>query len=146
MKTIIAAFTAVAFVTGGSAGCSSEQPPVKLKHGVLPVGAARLTIDGNDAGTTDSVHCAAVGSMTTIQTGDNSAGATIGLSNAQKLTVEFVRIRNLNGFSGDYNLGLEGDAVAALTQSTYHIAGTALGYAPGAIAPAAQQFAIEVTC
>jgi lipoprotein LpqH len=147
MKTITVAVTVAALVTGGSAGCSSGPPPAKPRHGVLPAGTARLTIDGNDAGTTGSVECAAVDSVTTIRTGDNSAGVTVGLSNAAKLTVDYVRIRNLNGFSGDYNLGLVGDAAAAaLTESTYHITGAAFGFKGDAIAPTTQQFAIEVTC
>ena len=42
------------------------------------------------------------------------------ISNAGKLTVEFVRIRNLDGFSGDYNRGLAGgDATVTLTDNTY---------------------------
>jgi ipoprotein LpqH len=144
---MIVTVTVAALVTGGSAACSSDPPPAKPKRGVLPPGTARLTIDGNDAGTTGSVECAAVDSRTTIRTGNDSSGVTVLLSNAAKLTVEFVRIRNLNGFSGDYNLGLGNEAAAALTESTYHITGTALGYrSPESIAVAPQQFAIEVTC
>jgi lipoprotein LpqH len=57
MKTTIAAVTFAALVTGGSAGCSSGPARVTPKHGVLAPGTARLTIDGNDAGTTRSVRC-----------------------------------------------------------------------------------------
>jgi hypothetical protein len=146
MKTTIVAVTIAALVTGGSAGCSSGSANVKPKRGVLPPGTARLTINDNDAGTADSVQCSVVDSSTTIRTGDPTAGVMVLLSNAARLTVEFVRIRNINGFSGDYNLGLGGDAAAALTDSTYHITGTALGYSPKSIAPATQRFTIEVTC
>lgn len=147
MKSMIVAVTVAALVAGGCAGCSSDPPPAKPKRGTLPPGTARLTIDGNDAGTTKSVECAAVGSRTTIRTGDDKSGVTILLSNRAKLTVELVRIRNVDGFSGDYNLGLGDEATAALTESTYHISGTALGYrSPESIAVDTQPFAIEVTC
>jgi hypothetical protein len=147
MKAMIVAVTVAALVTGGSAGCSSGPPPAKPKRGVLPAGTAHLTIEGNDAGTTGAVECATAGSMTTIRTGDNNAGVTVGLSNKIRLTVDYVRIRNLNGFSGDYNLGLEGDqATAALTDSTYHINGTAFGFKQESIAPTTQQFVIAVAC
>jgi ipoprotein LpqH len=143
MKTMVAAVVAVACVL---AGCSSDHP-AKLQHGVLSPGTAQLTIDGNDAGKIGSVQCAAVATRTTIRTGDDNAGVTVQLSNATKLTVELVRIRNMDGFSGDYNLGLGGDdAAAALTESTYHITGTAFGYRSEAIAPTKQQFAMQVAC
>jgi ipoprotein LpqH len=145
MKTTIVAASFAVLVVGASAGCSSE-PPAKLKAGVLPPGTAQLTIDGNDAGQTRSVQCAAVGSRTTIRTGDDHAGVTVMLSNAEKLTVELVRIRNMDGFSGDYNLGLGGDAAALLTDSTYHITGTAFGYRSASIAPTRQQFTMQVAC
>jgi lipoprotein LpqH len=144
---MIVAVTVAALMGGGSAGCSSDPPPAKAKRGTLPPGTARLTIDGNDARTSESVQCAAVGSRTTIRTGDDKSGVTVLLSNRAKLTVELVRIRNLDGFSGDYNLGLGDEATAALTESTYHISGTALGYrSPQSSAVATQPFAIEVTC
>lgn len=145
MKAPIVAVNIAALLIVGSAACSSGPPHANPKRGVLPPGTARLTID-NDAATTESVQCAAVDSSTTMRTGDNTAGAMVMISNSKKLTVEFVRIRNLNGFTGDYNRNLEGDASAALTDATYHITGTALGYTPKSIAPTQHPFAIEVAC
>lgn len=146
MRPRILAVAVAAMVFIGSVGCSSDPAPAKPKRGVLPPGTAQLTIDDADAGTTQTVRCAAVGPSTTIRTGDGNAGATVMLSTAAKLTVEFVRIRNLNGFSGDYNVGLGGDAVAALTDATYHVTGTALGYSPNSIAPNTHPFTFEATC
>jgi ipoprotein LpqH len=147
LKYMIVAVTVAALMAGGSAGCSSDPPPAKPKRGTSPPGTARITIDGKDAGTTTSVECGAVGSRTTIRTGDETSGVTILLSDQSRLTVELVRIRNLDGFSGDYNAGLGDQATAALTESTYHISGTALGYrSPESIAVATQPFAVEVTC
>jgi hypothetical protein len=146
MKTTVVAVTIAALVTGGSAGCSSGPPPVKPKHGVLPPGTARLTIDGSDAGTTGSVQCGAVNYLTTIRTGDDAAGSTVMVSSRGKLSVEFVRIRNLNGFSGDYNRSLDGSAAVGLTEATYNITGTVRGYGPTSIAPTTKPFTIEVSC
>ena len=70
-------------------------------------GTAKLTIDGKDLPTTRVVHCAPPEQyMTTITTGDDASGATVMVSNAGRLTVELVQIRNLNGFTGGYNRGL----------------------------------------
>jgi hypothetical protein len=146
MRNRILALAVAAMVIAGSAGCSSDRPPAKLKHGVLSPGTARLTIDGADAGETHSVQCAAVGPSTTIRMGDNDTGATMMLSTKVRLTVEFVRIRNENGFSGDYNVGLGDDATVALTEATYHVNGTAMGYAPDSIAPRKHTFAVEAAC
>ncbi|MCV7035916.1 lipoprotein LpqH [Mycobacterium heckeshornense] len=68
------------------------------------------------------------------------------MSNAGPLTVKFVRIRNLSGVTGDYNLGLEGDATIAMNGATYDITGAVLGYSPTAIAPMKQSFRIKVSC
>ena len=146
MKTTIVAVAVAALVTGGSAGCSSGPPPMKPKNGVVPPGTARLSIDGKDAGTTGVVHCVAIESLTTIKTGDDAAGATALLSDKGKLTVEFVRIRNVNGFSGDSNQGLDGNAAVTMTDATYRITGTVRGYTTTSIAPTTEPFTIEVAC
>jgi hypothetical protein len=145
VKNRIVVVTAAMLAFGGTAGCSSEPAHSKLMRNALPPGTAHLTIDGEDAGTTGA-ECAAVEWLTTIKIGEESSGATVLVSNAEKLTVELVRIRNLDGFTGNYNLNLEGDAAVALHGATYHITGTALGYVPTAIAPTTQPFKIEVAC
>lgn len=136
---------AVLTIAGGSA-CSSEnstRPP----PGTLPPGTAQLTIDGTDLPVIQAVHCAPPEQYsTTIKTGDAASGLTAMVSKAAKLTVEFVRIRNLNGFTGDYNRGLGGDATVSLTQNTYRIAGAALGYGPKSPEPTREPFTIQVSC
>jgi lipoprotein LpqH len=143
VKNGIVVITAAALVV---AGCSSGTPPFKAAPGVLPPGTAEVTIDGRHADTNGAVQCAPVGSSTTITAGDESSGATVMVSEGKRLTVEFVRIRNLNGFTGDYNLGLEGDAAVALTRSTYLVTGTALGFNPKSIKPTTHPFTIQVAC
>jgi hypothetical protein len=68
------------------------------------------------------------------------------VSQKGKLAVEFVRIRNLNGFSGDYNLNLDGSAAVSLTDNTYDITGTVRGFGPTSIAPTTTPFTIKVAC
>jgi ipoprotein LpqH len=113
----------------------------------VPAGTANLTIDGKEIPATRAVDCApAEQSFTTIRTGDDASGATVMISNAGKLTVEFVRIRNLNGFTGDYNRGLGGDATVTLTEATYQIGGAAHGYGPNSPEPTTAPFTIKVSC
>lgn len=146
MKNRFALVAAAALIIGGSAGCSSEAS-AKQAPGTLPPGAAQLTIDGKELPTSRSVECAPPEkSLTTITTGNDGSGATMMVSNAGKLTVEFVRIRNLNGFSGDYNRGLGPDATVTLTANTYQISGAAFGYGPNSPEPTTEPFTIKVAC
>jgi lipoprotein LpqH len=146
MNNVVVVVASAALVVVGGVGCSSEPAPFKPARGVLRPGTAYITVDGERAATSGAVRCAAFGSLTTIEAGDESSGATVMVSGADRFTVKFVRIRNLNGFTGDYNLGLDGDAAVALTDATYHITGTALGYSPKSIEPTTRPFKIEVAC
>ena len=145
MKNSVALIAAAALMIGGGAACSSN--PAKRAPGTLLPGTAQLTIDGKELPPTGAVDCApAEEYLTTITTGSEGSGVTVMVSNAGKLAAEFVRIRNLNGFTGDYDRHLGGDATVALTESTYHIAGTAFGYGPKSPVPTTQPFTIEVAC
>jgi len=145
---VVLTIAAAALLIGGSAACSSEGLSAKQEPGTLAPGTAKLTIDGKDLPTTRVVHCAPPEQyMTMITTGDDASGATVMVSNAGRLTVELVRIRNLHGFSGDYNRGLGGgDATVALTESTYNIAGAASGYDTKSPEPTTAPFTIKVSC
>jgi lipoprotein LpqH len=147
VKNGVAFIAAVALVIGGSAACSSGDLSAKREPGTLPPGTAQLTIDGKDLPTTRAVQCAPPEQyLTTITTGNDASGATVMVSNAGKLTIEFVRIRNLNGFTGDYNRGLGGNATVALTDNTYQIAGAAFGYGTESPEPTTVPFTIKVSC
>lgn len=146
MKHRVVVAAAAVLVIGGAASCSSGPMPLKSEPGTLPPGAAQLTIDGKDTSTSEAVQCSTVDSLTTITTGADSSGATVMVSNAEELTVEFVRIRNLSGFTGNYNRGLEGSATAAMTGPMYNIAGAALGYTAKSTERMAEPFAIKVSC
>jgi hypothetical protein len=146
VKNRVALIAAAALMIGAAA-CSSGSPSAKQAPGTLPPGTAQLTIDGKELPPTHAVDCAPPEKyLTTITAGNDASGVTVMVSNAGKLAAEFVRIRNLNGFNGDYDRGLGGDATVALTESTYHIAGTAFGYGPKSPVPTTAPFTIEVAC
>jgi ipoprotein LpqH len=147
VKNRVALIAAAALMIGGAAACSSGNPSAKQPPGTLPPGTAQLTIDGKQLPLIRAVECApAEEYLTTITAGNDASGVTVQVSNAGKLAAEFVRIRNLNGFTGDYDRGLGGDATVAVTESTYHIAGTAFGYGPQSPVPTTEPFTIEVAC
>ena len=145
VKNRVALIAAAALIIGGGAACSS--PSAKRAPGTLPPGTAQLTVDGKELPPTRAVECAPPEEyLTTITTGSEASGVTVMVSDKGKLAAEFVRIRNLNGFTGDYDRHLGGDATVALTESTYHIAGTAFGYGPKSPVPTTHPFTIEVAC
>jgi ipoprotein LpqH len=147
VKNRVALIAAAALMIGGSAACSSGGVSAKQAPGTLPPGTAQLTIAGNEPSTIRAVECAPPEkSLTTITTGTDASGATLMVSNAGKLTVEFVRIRNVNGFTGDYDRGLGADATVALADNTYQIAGAAFGYGPKSPEPTTEPFTIKVSC
>lgn len=146
VKNRVALIAAAALIIGGGAACSFGNHSAKRAPGTLIPGTAQLTIDGKELPPTGAECAPPEEYLTTITTGSEASGVTVMVSNKGKLAAEFVRIRNLNGFSGDYDRHLGGDATVALTDSTYHIAGTAFGYGPSSPRPTTQPFTIEVAC
>lgn len=145
MKNLVIFATAAMFI-GGVVGCSSDPTPASSKGGELTPGTAKLTVSGNEAATVKAVHCWTIESSTMITTGTDTSGATAMVSNAQKPVVEFVQVRNVDGFTGDYNLGLGGDARVTMTGRTYEIAGTAKVYGPTSVQRTTEPFALKVSC
>ena len=129
------------------AGCSSGPPEYQPAPGTLVAGTAQMTVNGQGAGTTDSVQCMALGSLTIIKTGDDASGVTAYVSNKDQLTAESVAIRDLGGFTGSYNAGLGDTANVAMTGRTYDISGTAEGFDTDS--PSFRNsgtFAVKVSC
>ncbi len=127
-------------------GCSSA-PEYQPAAGTLTAGPAQITVNGQDAGTTEAVACDSTGGLTTITTGDQTAGVTAMISNADQLVAESVSINNLGGFTGSFNAGLGGPAEVTMTDQTYHISGTADGFDTDT--PSFRKsgtFSIEVAC
>jgi hypothetical protein len=129
------------------AGCSSEPPAYEPAPGTLVAGTAQVTVNGQDAGTTEAVQCSATGPLTTITTGDQQSGVTAMVSNQDELVAESVGIRNLGGFTGSYNDGLGGTAEVTMTGRTYHITGTADGFETASPSfRTSGTFAVVVSC
>lgn len=145
VKNGASAIAVAAMTLGAVVGCSSAPPAAKPERGTLPAGAAQISVQGKDA-TTEEVHCLRLDTLTVITTGTDTTGATVMVSNAGKPVVEFVRVRNLSDFTGDYNLGLEGDATVAMTGPTYHIDGKVRGFSGTSVETTTEPFAINATC
>jgi lipoprotein LpqH len=129
------------------AGCSSGPPDYEPAPGTLVAGTAQVTVNGQDAGTTEAVQCDSTGPLTTITTGDQTAGVTAMVSNQDELVAETVTIRDLGGFTGSYNAGLGGEAEVTMTGRTYDITGTADGFNTDSPSfRVSGTFAIKVSC
>jgi lipoprotein LpqH len=142
----ISVAAAAVLVISVAAGCSSgtAAPP---RPGVLAPGTAVLTVSGKDVGTTYAVRCESIDWMTTIKTKLQASGVSAMLSNANRLKAEFVRLHNLDGFTGSYERELQGEANVTMTGPTYHITGAALGFSnakPHELT--AETFTVTVSC
>lgn len=125
MRTALLATAATALAL---TGCSSGAPEFQPGPGMLVAGTAQVTVNGENAGTTDLVQCESTGTLTTITTGDDASGVTAMVSNKDQLTAESVAIRDLGGFTGSYNAGFGDTAKVTMTGRTYDITGTADGF------------------
>jgi lipoprotein LpqH len=142
VKKGVCTVAAATLMIAGCADKAATPPP-----GVLPPGTAVLSIDGKDVGQTYSVRCQTIDWMTRIHTGIDTSGAHAMVSNAGKLEAEFVRLQDLDGFTGSYEHELQGEAKVTMTGATYHITGAALGFnksEPTRLK--AETFTIKVSC
>ena len=142
MKKGVCTVAAATLMIAGCADKAATPPP-----GVLSPGTAVLSIDGKDVGKTYSVRCESIDWMTRIHTDLHASGVSAMLSNADKLKAEFVRLEDLDGFTGSYEHALQGEAAVTMTGPTYHITGAALGFnnsEPTRLK--AETFGIEVSC
>ena len=114
------------------AGCSSPPPEYQPPPGALIAGTAQVTVNGQDAGVTDSVKCDSAGSLMMMTTGypddPDGSGISAMMTSADELVVREVGIRDLGGFTGSFNDGLGGEATVTMTGRTYDIQGTADGF------------------
>ena len=140
----IAAASAL-LVAGGIAGCSSPSP-VAPPRGTLPAGTAQVTINDTGMGTTNAVSCTVVGPLTTIRTGDDSAGTTSVVDNTHGLTMQSAEISNLAGFAGSYWADLGTPAKVEITGRTYLMTGSATGFKADSPIRTTETFSIRVAC
>lgn len=137
--------TAATVVMIGGVGCSVGRS-TSLAAGPLPAGTAQVTM-GNNEPLEILARCApAERHFTTITAGGDAGDVMLMVSNTDRLALEFVRIRNVEGFNGDFNRGLGDDATITRTENTYDIAGSALGYHAQSSDPVIEPFTMKVVC
>jgi hypothetical protein len=109
----------LAAVVVSTAGCGSSQ--------TTPRRAARLTIDG-DTHTTRPPACRQDQMYRTIDIPDHDGGVeAVVLLSGYRAMPQWVKIRNVDGFTGSFWQGGVGDAHGDLTNDVYTIAGSAYG-------------------
>jgi lipoprotein LpqH len=140
---VVAAGIVSAVVLGG---CSSPQPAA-LPPGSLPPGTAEVRINGTDAGTSHSVRCQTIGAVTAITTGDDSSGSASAIDSSEEPTVQFVKVRNLGGFTGSYWADLDPAGEVRATSNTFVLTGSANGFnESNPSARVSSTYSIRVAC
>jgi len=111
---------AVALVLAATiAGCGAAE--------TIPRHAARLTIDGNTH-TTRPPACSQIQEYRTIDIVDHDGRVeAVVLLSGERVIPQWVKIRNVGGFTGSFWEGGVGDAHVDLAQNTYTITGSAYG-------------------
>jgi len=113
---------AVAFIliaAAGVAGCGQAQ--------TTPRKAARVTIDGTTR-TARPAACSQIQAYRTIDIRDeNGHVEAVVVLSGYRVIPQWVKIRNVDGFTGSYWQGGVGDAHADVTNSAYTITGSAYG-------------------
>jgi ipoprotein LpqH len=128
------------------AGCSGEEPAPR-PPGNLPAGTAEISIESAALGSTKDVSCSSNGSVTTITTGNETAGTTSAVDNSDGLTVQYVEMRNIDGFTGSYWADLGSEAEVKMAENAFHITGAATGFDDSKpSARATKAFSISVAC
>jgi hypothetical protein len=102
-----------------TAGCGTAE--------TIPRHAARLTIDGNTH-TTRPPACSQLQEYRTIDILDHDGRVeAVVLLSGERVIPQWVKIRNVSGFTGSFWQGGVGDAHVDLAQNTYTITGSAYG-------------------
>jgi hypothetical protein len=108
-----------ALMIAGVAGCAESQ--------TVPRKAARLMIDGATR-TTAPAACSQDQAYRTIDISDRGGKVeAVVLLSGEKVTPQWVKIRNVNGFTGSFWQGGVGNARAEVTRTAFTITGSAYG-------------------
>jgi hypothetical protein len=92
-----------------------------------PRKAARVTVDGATH-TTRPAACSQIQSYRTLDIGDqNGHVEAVVLLSGSRAIPQWVKIRNVDGFTGSFWQGGVGDAHADVTNTAYTISGSAYG-------------------
>jgi hypothetical protein len=116
---IVVSVVFAAAMVGSVSACSETQ--------TSPLKAAHLTLDGSSH-TTRPPACRQEQSYRTItiHERDGQVEAVV-LTSGDRVMPQYVKIRNIDGFTGSFYAGGVGDAHADLTKRQYTIAGSAYG-------------------
>ena len=117
----VAAAIGALSVAAGIAACASPAP-------ALGTHTAQVTIDGRDTGPPHPVACSQFGWDWKIETLKEAPGFTALVQTGDTVTAELAHIRDLGGFTGTYGQDVVGDAEARVTEGTFLISGTAVGF------------------
>ncbi|OBK41014.1 hypothetical protein A5658_19875 [Mycobacterium sp. 1245111.1] len=143
MEKCVCAVAAAVLILSGCAPGRAAAPG----SGTLPPGTATLTAEGKRIGSTYSVRCESIDWMTQIHVDLHEARVSAMLSRAEKLTAEFVRLHDIDGFTGSYERARQGEASVTMTGPTYQITGAAVGFNNAQpTRPKAETFTLTVSC
>ena len=117
-----------------------------MRPETLTPGFAQLAINGNRLAALQPVRCIRVGTLTTIAAGPQDAGIETAVSSSPGLQVEYLTIRKVDGFTGNYNRELNTEARVTMTGATYTITGTASGYGPKSDLRTTAPFEMKAAC
>lgn len=105
--------------TSAVSGCGGAQ--------IMPRKAAHVTIDGA-AHTTRPPACSQIEAYRTIDIGDRGGQVqAVVLLSGDRVLPQFVKIRNIDGFTGSYYEGGVGNAHVDVNKNAYTITGSASG-------------------
>ncbi|GLB81550.1 MULTISPECIES: lipoprotein LpqH [Mycobacterium] len=106
-------------VAGAVSGCADSQ--------TVPRKAAHVTIDGSTHAARPPA-CSQIQGYRTIDIRDRDGQIqAVVLMSGDRVMPQFVKIRNVDGFTGSYYEGGVGDAHVDLAKNTYTISGSASG-------------------
>ncbi|WP_374026009.1 lipoprotein LpqH [Mycobacterium sp. HNNTM2301] len=119
MRNRLCAVAVLVIAGVGLAGCGQAQ--------TTPRKAARLTIDGATHSTRPP-SCSQNQQYRTIDIKDHDGGVeAVVLTSGYRVMPQWVKIRNVDGFTGSFWEGGVGDAHAEVTNDAYTITGSAYG-------------------
>jgi hypothetical protein len=134
---------AIALLAAG--GCGAN-PPAGSQQGILHPGTAQIAVEGGQPVSTHAVRCLPMNPLTKIDIGDDKSSATVMVSSDETLAVQSLRITNVDGFTGSYHIGLDGNATVAMRGTTYDIDGEALGFRQDSPERVTASFTLKVAC
>jgi hypothetical protein len=128
-----------AVLVAGLGACST--PPA-----AVGTHTARVSINGKNISPPPAIRCIQQGWNWLVETPDKESGFRAAISTGDKITAQSVEIRGLDGFTGAFWEGTNGDGKATVDNGRITISGTAQGEFEGNSDEATATFDIETKC